>query len=43
MAYFPSLFAPAIKTAPLLMCSLSVLFSYKVGLFNIGAAGPYVV
>ncbi len=30
------------KTAPLLMCSLSVLFSYKVGLFNIGAAGQYV-
>ena len=27
------------KTAPLLMCSLSVLFAYKVGLFNIGAAG----
>jgi simple sugar transport system permease protein len=27
---------------PLLMCSLSVLFSYKVGLFNIGAAGQYV-
>ena len=31
------------KTAPLLMCSLSVLFSYKVGLFNIGVAGQYVV
>ena len=30
------------KTAPLLMCSLSVLFCYKVGLFNIGAAGQYV-
>ncbi len=29
------------KTAPLLMCSLSVLFAYKVGLFNIGAAGQY--
>ena len=26
-----------VKTAPLLMCSLSVLFAYKVGLFNIGA------
>ena len=25
-----------VKTVPLLMCSLSVLFSYKVGLFNIG-------
>ena len=31
-----------VKTAPLLMCSLSILFSYKVGLFNIGAAGQYV-
>ena len=31
-----------VKTAPLLMCSLSVLFAYKVGLFNIGAAGQYV-
>ena len=32
-----------VKTAPLLMCSLSVLFSYKVGLFNIGVAGQYVM
>lgn len=32
-----------VKTAPLLMCSLSVLFAYKTGLFNIGAAGQYVV
>ena len=32
-----------VKTAPLLMCSLSVLFAYKVGLFNIGAAGQYVI
>ena len=31
-----------VKTAPLVMCSLSVLFAYKVGLFNIGAAGQYV-
>ena len=31
-----------VKTAPLLMCALSILFSYKVGLFNIGAAGQYV-
>ena len=31
------------RTAPLLMCSLSVLFAYKVGMFNIGAAGQYVV
>ena len=32
-----------VKTAPLLMCSLSILFAYKVGLFNIGAAGQYTV
>ena len=32
-----------VKTAPLLMCSLSVLFAYKVGLFNIGVAGQYVL
>mgnify|MGYP000249522162 FL=1 len=25
------------------MCALSVLFAYKVGLFNIGAAGQYVI
>ena len=31
-----------VKTMPLLMCSLSVLFAYKVGMFNIGAAGQYV-
>ena len=31
-----------VRTAPLLMCSLSVLFVYKVGLFNIGSAGQYV-
>ena len=30
-----------VKTAPLLMCALSILFAYKVGLFNIGAAGQY--
>jgi len=30
------------KTVPLLMCALSILFAYKVGLFNIGAAGQYV-
>ncbi len=32
-----------VKTAPLLMCSLSVLFAYKTGLFNIGAAGQYCI
>ena len=31
------------KTVPLLLCSLSICFCYKVGLFNIGAAGQYVV
>ena len=30
------------RTVPLLMCSLSVLFAYKVGMFNIGVAGQYV-
>lgn len=30
-----------VNTAPLLLCSLSVLFAYKVGLFNIGASGQY--
>ena len=29
------------RTVPLLMCALSVLFAYKVGMFNIGAAGQY--
>ena len=32
-----------VKASALLMCSLSVLFAYKVGLFNIGAGGQYVV
>ncbi len=32
-----------VKASPLLMCSLSVLFAYKVGLFNIGASGQYTV
>ena len=30
-----------VKTAPLLMCALAILFAYKVGLFNIGVAGQY--
>ena len=38
LKYFGSTLA---KTAPLILCSLSVLFAYKVGLFNIGAAGQY--
>lgn len=40
MQYFGS---TLVKSAPLLMCSLSVLFAYKVGLFNIGASGQYTV
>ena len=32
-----------VKTAPLLMCALSIQFCYKVGLFNIGCAGQYVM
>ena len=32
-----------VQTAPLLMCALSIQFCYKVGLFNIGVAGQYVV
>ena len=32
-----------VRTAPLLMCALSVLFAYKVGMFNIGAAGQYTL
>ena len=32
-----------VKSSALLMCALSVLFAGKVGLFNIGAAGQYVV
>lgn len=32
-----------VKAVPLMMCSLSVLFAYKAGLFNIGASGQYTV
>ena len=31
-----------VKTAPLIMCSLSILFCYKVGLFNIGAVFCFI-
>ena len=48
--YYPSAAAATkylgttlVKASALLMCSLSVLFAYKVGLFNFGAAGQYVV
>lgn len=40
LEYFGSTLA---KTAPLLLCTLSILFAYKVGLFNIGASGQYAV
>ena len=40
MKYFGS---TLVKASALLMCSLSVLFAWKVGLFNVGAAGQYVV
>ena len=30
-----------VRTVPLLMCALSVLFVYQVGMFNIGVAGQY--
>lgn len=32
-----------VNASALLMCALSVLFAYKAGLFNIGAAGQFVV
>lgn len=32
-----------VKTAPLLMCTLSIVFANKVGLFNIGASGQYTI
>lgn len=48
--YYPSAVAAKkylgttlVKASALLMCALSVFFAYKVGLFNIGAAGQYVV
>ncbi len=30
-----------VRSVPLLMCALSVLFAYKAGMFNIGVAGQY--
>ncbi len=30
-----------VRTVPLLLCALSVLFAYKVGMFNIGVAGQF--
>ncbi len=35
--------AVLVNATPLLLCSLSIIFAYKCGLFNIGAPGQYVV
>ena len=32
-----------VKSVPLLLCSLSILFAKKAGLFNIGVAGQYTI
>ena len=32
-----------VKSVPLILCGLSVLFAYKAGLFNIGVAGQYCI
>ncbi len=32
-----------IKATPLLLCGISVAFAFRVGLFNIGAEGQYIV
>lgn len=32
-----------VKTVPLVLCALSVLFAYKAGLFNIGVSGQYCI
>lgn len=32
-----------VKSVPLIMCGLSVLFAYKAGLFNIGVGGQYCI
>lgn len=31
------------NSAPLILCALAILFSYKAGLFNIGVAGQYCI
>lgn len=35
--------AVIVNATPLLLCSLSIIFAYKCGLFNIGAPGQYVM
>ena len=32
-----------VKSVPLIMCGLSVMFAYKAGLFNIGVGGQYCI
>ena len=32
-----------VKTVPLVLCAISVLFAYKSGLFNIGVGGQYCI
>ncbi len=32
-----------VKSVPLILCGISVLFAYKTGLFNIGAGGQYCI
>ena len=32
-----------VKSVPMILCGLSVLFAYKTGLFNIGAGGQYCI
>lgn len=45
LTYFklPGFFDILANAAPLICCGLCVLFAYKTGLFNIGAAGQYVM
>ena len=40
MRYFGQTLA---KAAPLLVVSVSIIFAYKAGLFNIGASGQYII
>lgn len=40
LSYFGSVL---VKTVPLVLCALSVLFAYKSGLFNIGVGGQYCI
>lgn len=37
------IFSILTRAAPLICCGLSICFAYKAGMFNIGAAGQYVI